>query len=76
MFRKKHLYFVSCATSNFFTFIYTATCRSDKEKSGLQADYEDLMNQIEALKKQKVFIYFARNEHLALAHSNSIYQAL
>ena len=37
--------------------------RSDKEKSGLQADYEDLLNQIEALKKQKVFIASTLDKH-------------
>lgn len=34
--------------------VWFVLCRTDKEKSVLQADFEDLGNQFEALKKQKV----------------------
>ena len=46
-------------------FISTVIPRTDKEKSGLQADNDDLMNQIETLKKQKVVMSFARHSYVS-----------
>jgi len=61
--RVKDLYIFPALQLNLTVLFFIVLRRSDKEKSGLQADNEDLLNQIEALKKQKVLVAFTLDRY-------------